>query len=90
MGVAVFSAMSHPVECQRTGSEADQLSRLLEIELIQKRAVWEQAKQRKKSLRSLAFLVLFLLVAASLFGLFFAFNRVSEERQKRPVAASDH
>lgn len=62
------------------------MARLLELELIQKRTAWQQTKQRKKSLRSFAFLFLFLLFAACLVGFFFAFNRVSEERQNRPAA----
>ena len=82
--------MSDPVQSQALNSDAEQLSRLLELELAQKRVAWKQARERKKSLRSLAFLFLFLLFAACLLGFFFAFNRVSEERQNRPVATSKH
>jgi hypothetical protein len=87
-GVAVFRLMTGPVQSQSTSADADQLSRLLELELIQKRVEWKQLKQRKKSFRSLAFVFLFLLFAACLVGYFFVFNRVNEERQNRPVAAS--
>jgi hypothetical protein len=86
----VLGAMADPIQSQSDATEADQLSRLLELELIQKRAAWKQAQQRKKSLRSLAFLFLFLLFAACLLGFFFAFNRVSEELQHRASATSDH
>lgn len=82
--------MSGPSQSQPISSDAEQLSRLLELELIQKRAAWKQAKQRKKSYRSLAFLFLFLLFAGCLLGFFFAFNRVNEERQNRPVTTAQH
>lgn len=81
--------MPGPVQSQSISSDAEQLSRLLELELIQKRAAWKQAKQRKKSLRSMAFVFLFLLFAVVLFGAFLTFNRVTEERQSRPAATSN-
>ncbi|HST30450.1 MAG TPA: hypothetical protein VLK27_06380 [Chthoniobacterales bacterium] len=80
--------MSNLVQPQPVVSEAEQVARVLELELIQKRTAWKHAKQRKKSMRSLAFLFLFLLFAACAFGFFLAFNRMSEERQNRPTATS--
>ena len=80
--------MTGPVPSQSASSDPDQLSRLLELELIQKRTAWNQAKARKKSLRSLAFLFVFLILVTTLFGFFLAFNRVNEERQNRPAATS--
>ena len=82
--------MASPVQAQPTGTDAEQLSRLLELELIQKRMAWQHTRQRKKSYRSIAFVFLFLLFAACLLGLFFAFNRVKEERQSRPVPATSN
>lgn len=89
-GVAVFRAMTNPVQAQPGSGDAEQMARLLELELVQKRLVWKQAKQRKKSYRSLAFLFLFLLFAACLLGFFFAFNRVNEERQSHPASATSN
>jgi hypothetical protein len=83
--------MPNPVQVQPTSTEeAEQLSRLLELELIQKRSAWQQANKRRRSLRSLAFLFLFLLFAAGVLGFFFVFTRVNEERQNRPMATSSH
>lgn len=82
--------MTNPVQAQPSAGDAEQMARLLELELAQKRLVWKHAKQRKKSYRSLAFLFLFLLFAACLLGFFFAFNRVNEERQSRPATATSH
>jgi hypothetical protein len=71
--------------------EAEQLVRMLELELMQKRANWKQANQRNRSMRSAAFLFLFLLIVACLAGFFFVFVQVSEKRQNRPAAtASQH
>lgn len=80
--------MPNPLQTEPVGSDAEQVSRLLELELIQKRAAWKQAKERKKSVRSLAVLFVFLLFVGCLLGLFFAFNRVNEERQSRPAATT--
>jgi hypothetical protein len=81
--------MTGPIQSQSTAGDAEQLSKLLELELIQKRVEWQQVKERKKSRRTLAFVFLFLLLAGCLVGYFFVFNRVTEERQNRPVATSN-
>lgn len=61
-------------------TEAETLARFLELELIQKRAAWKQASARRRNMRSLAFAFIFLIVIASLFGAYFVFMRVNEER----------
>jgi hypothetical protein len=91
MGVADFlSVMPSPVQFRPKLEEAEQLVRLLELELMQKRADWKQASQRSRSIRSAAFLFLFLLVAGCLLASFLAFNRVSEKRSGHPATASQH
>ncbi len=54
--------------------DPEKLTRLLELELMQKRAGWQQKKARRGSLRALSFLFLFAIVAASLVGYFLFFN----------------
>ena len=81
--------MSDPVQSRPNAPEADELSNLLEFELIQKREAWKQTSQRNRSLRTAAFLFLFLLIAGCVLGFFFVFTRVNEERQNRPTA-SEH
>lgn len=44
---------------------------LLEIELMQKRAAWQQAKSRRGNLRAMSFLFLFIVVVAALLAFFF-------------------
>jgi hypothetical protein len=82
----IFRAMSEPVQSRPNAPGADELSRLLELELIQKRATWKQTGQRNRSLRTAAFLFLFLLIAGCALGFFFVFTRVNEERPNRPAA----
>ena len=71
-------------EVNRQTTNPDELSRLLEIELIQKRAEWQRANARHKNLRSASFAFLFVVVMAALVGFYFIFMRASENRQHRP------
>lgn len=66
----------------------DELTKLLEIELIQKRAEWQRATARNKNLKSFSFLFLFLVVLAGLAAFYFTFMRAREERQNRPPATA--
>lgn len=53
-----------------------QLEKLLEIELMQKRMAWQQAKQRSSSWRNLSYLFLFLVIAGAVIAYFvFIANR---------------
>ena len=63
------------------GGEIDP-AKLLEIELMQKRAEWQQAKARRGGLRTLSFLFLFIVIVAAIvcFYLFFSPQRVRELR----------
>ena len=65
-------------------TEAETLNRLLEIELIQKRAEWKQAGARHRNARMMSFAFLFFIIIGGLVALFFAFSTVKEERPKQP------
>ena len=65
--------------------DADNLSRLLELELIQKRATWKQAGERYRSFRAAGFVFLFVLIVGCLVGGYFAFMRVNEQRANQPT-----
>ena len=82
--------MANPTQSSASASDAEQLARLLELELIQKRATWKHEKQRNKSFRSLAFLFLFVLIAGTLLGFFFVYTRVSDGPPKRPAQTVRH
>ena len=47
------------------------LAKLLEIELMQKRASWQQAKVRRGTFRAMSFLFLFLVIIAAVAAFYF-------------------
>jgi hypothetical protein len=69
--------------------DADNLSRLLELELIQKRATWKQAGERYRSIRTAGFVFLFVMIVGCLIGGYFAFMRMNESRPNQPSAVTD-
>ena len=73
---------------QPIGNDPEQLSRLLEIELIQKRAEWQRTTARNKTLKSVSLFFLFVVVLAGLIAFYFVFTRASDGRQHaaRPPA----
>jgi hypothetical protein len=50
------------------------LEQLLEIELMQKRAAWQQAKAKRGNLGALSFMFLFLVIIGALLAFFFVFS----------------
>ena len=68
-------------------NDSDQLTKLLELELAQKRVTWKQTSERARSVRSAGFVFLFVLILACLAGAYFAFMRVNEQRTN-PVPSS--
>ena len=71
---------------QASANDAEELTKLLEIELIQKRTEWKRATTRNKNLKSLSLLFLAVVVMAGLAVFYFTFMRVQEGRQNRPAA----
>lgn len=70
------------------GSEPEQLSRMIELELAEKRAQWKESATRRKKVRMASYFFLFLLIIGSLFAFFVLFLRVKEERTNpRPTPA---
>jgi hypothetical protein len=79
---------NEPQTNQLTGSNPEELSRLLEIELIQKRAEWQRTTGRNKNLKTFSLMFLFVVVLAGLATFYFAYMRASEGRSQRPPAAA--
>ena len=77
---------NHP-DLSTPEGQTEQLTRLLELELAQKRATWKQAGQRARSIRAAVCGFVFLLIMACAIGGYFVFMRVSEERAN-PTAHS--
>jgi hypothetical protein len=61
-------------------NDPEHLSRLIDLELAQKRAAWKEGAARRQKIRVASFLFLFLLVIASLLAFFVLFTRVNQER----------
>lgn len=51
-------------------TDPDKLAKLLEIELMQKRAEWQQVAARGKTLRSISFFFLFIVILAAVIGFY--------------------
>ncbi len=58
------------------------LEKLLEIELMQKRTKWKQAKARQGTLRTLSFLFLLLVIVGALAGFYYFFSSGALSNQK--------
>jgi len=79
--------MADPSEPKPNEIDADNLSRLLELELIQKRASLKQAGDRYRSIRAAGFIFLFVLIVGCLIGGYFALMRLNQTRPNQPSAA---
>jgi hypothetical protein len=70
-------------------TDPQELARLLEIELIQKRAAWKQASARHRAIRMASFAFLFFIIVAALFVYFFVFSDLNENRSApKPTPAA--
>lgn len=70
-------------------NDPEQLARLLEIELMQKRAAWQRANGQRNAIRIVAFLFLFAVIAGALFAYYFFFADMAPraERVEAPKSA---
>jgi hypothetical protein len=75
-----------PGKPELADNDPDKISQLLELQLAQKRANWKRANARYRSIRSVSFLFLFILILGALLAFFFAFSRINEERGSRHPA----
>jgi len=81
--------MADPAQSKPNEIDPDNLSRLLELELIQKRATWKQTGERARSIRAAGFVFLFVLIVVCLIGGYFAFMRVNEKRANPPSSSTE-
>jgi hypothetical protein len=79
-----------PETIQPGANSPEELSRLLEIELIQKRAEWQRASERNKNVKTLSLLFLFLVFMAGLGVFYYTFTKVNAERPHAPLEHGDH
>jgi hypothetical protein len=71
-------------------TDPEKLAKLLEIELMQKRASWQQAKARRSTLRTMSFLFLFLVIVAAFVAVYFVMSSggLSAPSKGTPPSAS--
>ena len=71
-------------------TDPDKLAKLLEIELMQKRASWQQAKARRSTYRTMSFLFLFAVIVAAFLAFYFfaSSDRLPTPRPGAQPAAS--
>jgi hypothetical protein len=56
---------------------------MLELQLAEKRIEWKQKKARYRTLRSLSFFLLFMVITGALFAFFLISSRTGENRSPR-------
>jgi len=67
----------------------EELTQLLELELMRKRAAWQETAARNRRLKAASILFLFVVIMAALVGFYLAFSRVNEQRgQQHPDATA--
>jgi hypothetical protein len=70
-------------------NESENLIRLLDLELTQKRGAWKRAAARHRTFRMIGVFSILIVFAAAFFVLFFLFSRANEERmnsQSAPIS----
>lgn len=70
----------HPADGKSEPSEIDpeKLSKLLEIELVQKRAAWQRTAENRRGIRAMAFLFLFIVILGAIAAYFFFLGGVRQ------------
>lgn len=84
--ICQVSGKQQPME-----NESENLIRLLDLELTQKRAAWKRAAARHRTFRMIGVFSILIVFAAAFFLLFFLFSRANEERMNPgPAPISDN
>jgi len=78
--------MSPPVpgKAESTQTDPGDLARVLELELLQKRAARQRANARYRAARGLSFLFLFIIILAAIGAFFFLLLRAKDAAANRP------
>ena len=68
--------------------DADQLAKLLQIELAQKKMEWAAAAERYRKIRTVSFFFLALIIMGALAAFFLLFSRLPMDRPGHPAPAA--
>ena len=83
--ISEVSGKRQPME-----NESENLIRLLDLELTQKRSAWKRAATRHRTFRTIGIFSIVIVLAAIFLALFFLFSQANEERaSSRPSTISD-
>jgi uncharacterized membrane protein len=66
-------------------SQAEEMARLLEIELMQNRAAWQSANERSRKIRTASYVFLLFITLAALFAFYILITQVNERRSTHPT-----
>jgi hypothetical protein len=61
-------------------TDAEELTRVIELEMAQNRAAWARTEARNRRIRTFSFAFLAIVVIGALLAFFLLFTRVSQER----------
>jgi len=73
---------------ESTNKSPEEMARLLELELLEKRAAWQGAAARQKQIRTFSILLIGLLLIGGFFLFFLAITRINEIRGTQPAPAA--
>lgn len=73
-----------PGKAESTQTDPGDLARVLELELLQKRAARQRAGARYRAARGLSFLFLFIIILAAVGAFFFLLSRAKDAAANRP------
>jgi hypothetical protein len=77
-----------PGKTESTQTDPGDLARVLELELLQKRAARQRASSRYRATRGLSFLFLFIIILAAIGAFFFLLLRAKDVAANRPGAST--
>ena len=79
---------------QTIEQDPEAILRLLDLELRQKRTLWQRAAERHRTSRMVGLFSIFVVIAGALLALFFLFSQATEERtnSRNPatLSSADH
>jgi hypothetical protein len=83
--ISEVSGKRQPME-----NESENLIRLLDLELMQKRTAWKRAATRHRTFRIIGAFSILMILAAIFLALFFLFSQANKERpNSQPSTMSD-
>ena len=68
--------------------DADEITKLLQIELVQKKMEWAAAAERYRKIRTASFFFLALIIMGALAAFFFFFSQLPMDRPGHPAPAA--